>query len=599
VEVSEMRNAETVLGIIHERGVRGLNLEDVYRQLFNPDLYLRAYGRIYRNAGAMTKGTTDETVDGMSLEKVGAIIEALRFERYRWTPVRRTYIPKANGKERPLGIPTWSDKLLQEVVRSILEAYYEPQFDDASHGFRPGRGCHTALDKIYKSWKGTVWFIEGDIKGCFDNIDHTVLLAILREKIHDGRFTNLIAGALQAGYLEEWRRHPTFSGTPQGGVISPVLANIYLDRLDQFVANDLLPAYNKGTTRTRNPAYQVLTGRKCNAKRRGDKAEVLAIYKAMRGIPVGDLNDPTYRRLRYIRYADDFLLGFTGPRAEAVEIKAKIGQFVGDHLKLELSEEKTLVTHGRTKMARFLGYDLAVSHSVARPSVNGTVSLRLPVDVLAKTCAKYTKNGKAVHRVELTNGSDFDIVSKYGQEYRGFVGYYAMALNINWLNRLAWYMSGSLLKTLARKHKSSLPKMKRKYKSTTIASDGTTLPCLQVVVRRDDVGKAPLVATFGGISLTRRKGTALVDGPKEHKIATRTELVQRLLADECELCGSKDAVEVHHVRKLSDLKGRGGRTIPFWKQIMVARRRKTLVLCRKHHKDLHAGRLAVGKSVRA
>src|SRR4051795_9711439 len=187
-----MRNAETVLGIIHNRGRRGLPLEDVYRQLFNPELFLLAYGRISRNAGAMTPGATAETVDGMSLAKIGRIIGALRRETYRWTPVRRVRIEKKGStKKRPLGIPTWSDKLLQEVVRLILEAYYEPQFNDHSHGFRPGRGCHTALTAIQRRWPSTTWFIEGDVSKCFDSLDHRVLLDGLREKIHDGRFVRL------------------------------------------------------------------------------------------------------------------------------------------------------------------------------------------------------------------------------------------------------------------------------------------------------------------------------------------------------------------------------------------------------------------------
>ena len=164
-----MRTAEDILNIIQDRGKRGLPLEDVYRQLFKPSLYLRAYSRIHSNDGAMTRGTTPETVDGMSLAKIDALIDAVRHERYRWTPVRRTYLPKANGKRRPLGIPTWSDKLLQEVMRSLLEAYYEPQFRPSSHGFRPGRGCHTALREIDYAWKGTAWFIEGDISQCFDH----------------------------------------------------------------------------------------------------------------------------------------------------------------------------------------------------------------------------------------------------------------------------------------------------------------------------------------------------------------------------------------------------------------------------------------------
>ena len=216
-----MRDAETVLGSIRDRGQRGLILEDVYRQLFNPSLYLRAYGRIYRNDGALTPGATAETVDGMSQEKVAAIIEQLRSERHRGTPVRRVYIPKANGKMRPLGVPTWGNKLLQEVIRSLLEAYFEPQFSPLSHGFRPGRGCHTALTQIRQTWIGTKWFIEGDIKGFFDNIDHPVLLSTLREKVHDERFVRLVNELLEAGYLEDWSSRPTHSGAPQGGIVTP------------------------------------------------------------------------------------------------------------------------------------------------------------------------------------------------------------------------------------------------------------------------------------------------------------------------------------------------------------------------------------------
>nr|WP_240509356.1 reverse transcriptase/maturase family protein [Streptomyces agglomeratus] len=218
-----MQRAEALMEIIHERGKRGLPLERLYRHLFNPELYLRAYGKIYRNDGSMTPGSTTETVDGMSLKKIQVIIDALRHERYRWTPVRRVYIEKKGspGKRRPLGLPSWSDKLLQEVIRSLLEAYYEPQFSDRSHGFRPGKGYHTALTEVSESWRSMTWFIEGDISQCFDRLDHGVLHSILAENIHDSRFLRLIDGLLQAGYLEEWRYHETLSGAPQGGVLSP------------------------------------------------------------------------------------------------------------------------------------------------------------------------------------------------------------------------------------------------------------------------------------------------------------------------------------------------------------------------------------------
>ncbi len=248
-----MRNAETVLAIVRERGKRGLPLDDVYRMLYNPDLYLRAYARLYANKGAMTKGTTEEIVDGMARTKIEQLIDDLRHERFRWTPVRRVSIPKKKGGQRPLGLPTWKDKLLQEVMRSILEAYYEPQMSDHSHGFRPGRGCHSTLQEVQSTWTGSHWFIEGDIAKFFDTMNHEVLLTILGEKLHDNRFLRLIRYLLQSGYLEEWKFNKTLSGCPQGGVISPILSNIYLDRLDQYVEKILIPAYTRGEKRRAKP----------------------------------------------------------------------------------------------------------------------------------------------------------------------------------------------------------------------------------------------------------------------------------------------------------------------------------------------------------
>jgi group II intron reverse transcriptase/maturase len=222
-----MQSAETVLGVLRERGRRGLPCNELYRQLSNPQLYLMAYGRLYSNKGAMTPGTCGETVDGMSMGKIEQIIGRMRHERYRWSPVRRIYIPKKNGKKRPLGLPSWSDKLVGEVIRLLLEAYYEPQFSDHSHGFRPGRGCHTALREVVNTWTGTSWFIEGDISDCFGKLDHEVMLSILSENIHDNRFLRLMRNMLKAGYMEDWVWNATLSGAPQGGVVSPILSNIY------------------------------------------------------------------------------------------------------------------------------------------------------------------------------------------------------------------------------------------------------------------------------------------------------------------------------------------------------------------------------------
>lgn len=425
-----MRTAETVLSIIHERGKRGLPLEDVYRQLYNPDLYIKAYARIAKNAGALTEGITAETVDGMNLRKIENIIEDLRFERFRWTPVRRVYIPRQNGTKRPLGIPTWRDKLLQEVIRSILEAYYEPQFSYDSHGFRPNRGCHTALTFVKRYWKGTKWFLEGDIKGCFDSIDHSILLNTLKERFHDNRFIRLLEGLLKAGYCEDWRFRPTLSGTPQGGIVSPILANIYLDKLDKFIET-LLPVYNRVNLRQSNRLYHNLINKVYRLRKQGKTKEAAILSKEVKAMSLAsqEENDPNYRRLRYIRYADDFLLGFTGTKQDAAEIVARIREWTTENLKLELSAEKTLITHATKDAAKFLGYEISAQHSTERRTVNGRIRLKTPKIFIKEKCSKYKRKGKVMHRPELMISSDYEIVTQYQSELRGYVQYYALAQN--------------------------------------------------------------------------------------------------------------------------------------------------------------------------
>jgi len=240
----------------------------------------------------------------MTMGKIERIIDALRHERYRFKPVKRVYIPKKDGKQRPLGLPSWSDKLLGEVVRLLLEAYYEPQFSEHSHGYRPGRGCHTALRDVTVAWTGTTWFIEGDISQCFDRLDHQVMLDTLSERIHDNRFLRLLGQMLRAGYLEDWKWNATLSGAPQGGVVSPILSNIYLDRLDKFVDTVLLPGYTRGVVRRHNPEYSRLKARLADARNRGDHATAHGLRKQLRTLPSVDPSDPGYRRLRYVRYAD-------------------------------------------------------------------------------------------------------------------------------------------------------------------------------------------------------------------------------------------------------------------------------------------------------
>ena len=588
-----MQHAETVLNVIRERGERGLPLENIYRLLYNRNLYLRAYGRIYSNQGATTKGTTAETVDGMSLAKIDRIIDELRYERFRWTPVRRVNLPKSNGGTRPLGLPTWTDKLLQEVIRMILDAYYEPQFSDRSHGFRPGRGCHTALSNVVDYWTGVRWFVEGDIQGCFDNIDHDVLLSVLGEKLHDNRFLRLLKYLLTAGYIEDWKYGRTLSGTPQGGVVSPILANIYLDRLDKFVENVLIPAHTRGTARQKNPAWTRLKNRAAYYRKKGDFTLATQLRKQMQHLPSVDPLDPDYRRLRYVRYADDFVLGFSGPKADTEQIRESLGTFLRDSLKLELSKEKTLITHATSQAARFLGYELVNQHandqldSNGKRKVNGRIGLRVPAKVIEQHCHAYMSNGKPVRRTGFHNDEDYTIVSRYQAEFRGIVQYYLLAYNVSHFGRLQWVMGKSLAQTLANKHKTTSAKIFRRYKSTVQTAHGERA-CLEVVKQQGE-GKRPLVARFGGIPLKRNRQAVLVDQQPQRYRTERNELIKRLLADECEMCGSTVDIEVHHIRALRDLNVKGRREKPKWVQVMAARRRKTLVVCRTCHLNAHDG----------
>ncbi len=544
----------------------------------------------------MTKGTTEETADGMSKDKIATIIDALRHERYRWKPARRIYIPKKDGRKRPLGIQSWSDKLLQEVVRLILDAYFEPQFSPHSHGFRPERGCHTALREIYHNWVGTVWFIEGDISKCFDALSHELLLSILRETIKDERFIRLVSGLLKAGYLEDWRWNQTYSGTPQGSIVSPILANLYLDKLDKFVETVLIPEYTKGTKRKANKAYEKLMHRASYLSRTGRQREAQVVRKQAQKLPSQVPDDPDYRRLRYCRYADDFLLGFVGPKQEAEAIKERLRTFLHEELKLELSEAKTLITHAKTETARFLNYEIHTIQEDSqrdqrdRRSHNGNIGLRIPEEVIKNKCQRYKHHSrKVLHRTELINDSDFTIIELFQAEYRGLVEYYRLAYNLHRLTTLEGVMEQSLTKTLATKHKVSVPKVYRKYQAT-FREGKKCYKVLQTVIERE--GKKPLIARWGGISLQWDIKAPIKDywtflGPG------RSELEKRLLADTCEYCGTTgDAarIEVHHIRALKDLKTYEGREKPAWVKIMAARKRKTLVLCATCHQDVTYGR---------
>lgn len=596
-----MQTAEAILQAMHNLGEERKPLTRVYRSLFSEDLFLLAYDRIGRNKGSLTPGTANDTADGTSLADIRSSIDKLRHERFRFRPSRRTRIPKKKGGKRPLGVPDFPEKLVQEALRLLLEAYYEPRFRDCSHGFRPERGCHTALTFIKNKFKGTAWFIEGDIRGCFDNIDHEVLMGILSRDIKDGRLLNLIRMCLEAGYVEDWEYHKTHSGTPQGGIISPLLANIYLHELDRFVEDVLIPRYTRGDRRANNLKYYRLMYAIKRARELGDEEMVRQLEQQRRELPSQDMNDPGFRRLRYCRYADDFILGFMGPKAEAEEIKQAISTFLKDRLHLELNEAKTLITHARTEHARFLNYDISVYHAddkispragtkIKTRSINGVIRLGIPYGLVDEKMKPYMKNGKPASQPGMLFQSDAETIDTFQTRFRGIAEYYKYATDRNHLGKLKYAMEISLTKTLAQKFKITVSGVYRKYRGTQTV-DGYTYKTLQVEV---PTKRATRVIYWGAISLkTVKPGSEPIDDvlPKS-RAYTRTDLVQRLQANKCELCGSEEQCEVHHVRKLADLKKRwqGRKEKPAWVQHMIARHRKTLVVCKLCHHDIHAGR---------
>ena len=571
----------------------------LYRYLLRPDIYFVAYKNLYANNGAATKGVTEDTADGFSEAKIDSIIKALVDETYQPMPVRRTYIQKKNNRKklRPLGIPTFTDKLVQEVLRMILEAVYEPIFLDVSHGFRPKRSCHTALKQLRREFNGTRWFVEGDIKGCFDNINHAVLVGLLSNKIKDARITKLIYKFLKAGYLENWQYHKTYSGTPQGGIISPLLANIYLHELDKFVMK-LKSEFDTPGVGQITPEYRELHNEIKRLSHRltkvtGEEREmVLAEYKPKRQklmtIPCTAQTD---KKLKYVRYADDFLIAVKGNREDCQWIKSKLAEFIGDTLKMELSEDKTLITHS-SKCARFLGYDVRVRRSgkikrggpghVKMRTLNGGVELLVPLNdkirqfVFTKGVAIQKEDGSMfpVHRKYLVGLTDLEIVSVYNAELRGICNYYGMASNFCKLHYFSYLMEYSCLKTLASKHKTSLSKIIDKF------NDGTGKWGVPYETKLGNKRRY-----FANYADCKGKGSAtdyISNAAVVYGYAVNT-LENRLKAKVCELCGTteSDHYEVHHINKLKNLKGKER-----WEIAMIAKHRKTLVVCRDCHRSI-------------
>lgn len=601
------RNPEKILNSLTQHSSDlAYKYERLYRILFNEDMYHIAYQRIYAKPGNMTKGVDGKTIDGFSISHIERLIDTLKDETYQPQPSQRVYIPKKNGKMRPLGIPSFIDKLLQEVIRMILEAIYEGSFEDTSHGFRPNRSPHTALWTIQKRFNGTKWFVEGDIKGFFDNIDHEVLIAILAERISDNRFLRLIRKFLNAGYVEDWVFHKSYSGTPQGGIISPILANIYLDKFDKYI-KEYTEQFNKGTRRRENPIVKRFGHRKAKLvaklRKTTDEAERRRLLERIREIvkerlkyPASDEMDAGIKRLKYVRYADDFLIGIIGSKEDCINVKEAIRKFMAERLKLELSDEKTLITNAR-KHAKFLGYDVFVrkSNDTHRDknghltrSLDHKIVLYLTTETMRKKLLEYNavkivvQNGKEVWmprgRSYMRCLDDLEIISQYNSEIMGFYNYYSIANNSPVIDSFYNIMEYSMYKTYAAKYRTSKKKIIAKYKKNGVFSIPYTNK-RGYEFRREFYDKG-----FKRKELPNR----YLDDRLPNTIAItggRNGLIKRLQSRVCELCGSTEDLEMHHVRKLKDLKGKSD-----WEIKMISRNRKTLAVCSKCHHKIHAGK---------
>jgi len=581
--------------------IRQLNAESgwinqkLYKLMTQQDLYVVAYQRIKSNPGNMTPGTDDETLDGFSLDEITKIIREMQTEQYQCKPVRRTYIPKANGKLRKLGIPCTRDKVVQEVVRMILEAVYDSPkgsyFKDTSHGFRRERSCHTALRDVQRQWTGVTWIIEGDVKNCFDDVDHEILVNILREKISDERFINLIKKILSAGYLDlDEIRKDSLAGTPQGGIVSPILSNIYLHKLDEFVEQKR-EELERGKHRKHNLEYKRIQDRKLYMAKAGKtkSQEFKELDKRQKQLPSMDVRDPDFVRIKYVRYADDWMIGVIGPHELAEQLKQEVKDFLSSKLKLTLSEEKTIITNAHSQEAKFLGYKVKVGRTlkeqkqkmarnrwraVKKRTTGNEVILRVPMNELLKRLQAKgfcDANGKPKHRAPWTLLDDDQIVLLYSSINRGLQEFYRPADDFHRLIRVQYILRSSLAKTLAAKHQCSTSRI-------VCGRD------IKVRVKRGD--KVREIVFWQSKDWTTQR-SAFSQSKKVDLVRMNIRMRTRSkLGWPCCICGDDDHVQMHHVRhirKMGEKQARG------FTRVLVALNRKQIPVCERCHRLIHAG----------
>lgn len=590
-----MIEAREVLDIVRKKNQANPEAvnHNLYRLLYNPSLHIMAYERIKSKPGNMTPGTDKETLDGFSIEAIQEQIVLLRQEQYQPKPVKRTYIPKENGR-RPLGIPSPRDKIVQECVRLILEAIYEPSFHENSHGFRPDRSCHTALRSLKHNWVGTKWVLKLDITQCFEEINHHYLLDILRERIQDDRFINLIRRFLKAGYLENWVYHQSYSGTPQGSVLSPILTNLYLDKLDWKLAS-LCEEYNRGKDRKQNGQKVSLIQQRKRLLEQGEREpqtraqlepELAEMNRRILETPAADYQDTGYTRVKFLRYADDVVIGVSGPKQLAEQVKAEVAGFLHERLQLQLNEEKTHIIHLATEKARFLGYDFKSAaarlrrrnlqekgspHNVKQTVAMGSrnITLLVPLQEISEKLQKYMANGQPTSMAGFVNQPVDHIIEHFNATVRGWYNYYQLAENVGRLNYARYILQYSLAKTIAHKERSSASKVFRKY--------GKDITFIKPNGRETHFFNQPLKQVK-----TAQQARTFTDA---HPIWWPRKTQSRVL-DNCAICNSPHQIEMHHVRLIRK-RNQPIRGFTFY---LAAINRKQIPVCKQCHRDIHNGK---------
>lgn len=576
---------------------------DLYRLMYQEDLYIIAYERIKSKPGNMTPGTDEETLDGFSLATIREIIQEMKTEQFRFRPVRQQFIPKSNGKMRKLGIPCVRDKVVQEVMHMILEAIYDspnaPYFQETSHGFRPQRSCHTALREVRTHWTGVNWYLEGDIRACFDELDHQVLVRTLRKKIQDERFLNLIWKLLKAGYMDlHGSKQESLIGSPQGGIISPILANVYLHELDEYI-EAVKNTYEKGARKRDNPAYTRLIGKKNRLVAQGaTKTKAFrAIMKQIRATPSKMVNDPTFCRTKYLRYADDWLIGICGSRATAEEIKELVKTFLHDHLKLTLSEEKTRITHAQTEEAFFLGTILTIGNggeakvvlqktskgkTIQRRSTGWATIMKAPMDKVLKRLKERgfcTRKGEPTAKGRWTVLDADQIIQLYSSVNRGLQNYYRFVDNWKQCSRIQYILKFSLAKTLAQKYKLSVPQVFQRFGKD-----------LSLLIKGRGGKPDRRVSFYQNQDWTKNK-QAFQRGSQDDMDVVRTLVRLRTrskLGKPCCICGeAHKQIEMHHIRHIRKLSNK--RVATGFNRLLQAMNRKQVPVCSDCHRKIHRG----------